>query len=547
MRKVLLAGLLAAVSAAHGQIRYSTYVTGLSQPVAMTQDPGQPNVQYVVQRTGLIRVIQNGTLLSTPFIDLSSLVITSYVEEGLLGLALPPDYATSGYAYVYYTNTSQDIQIVRYSRSTSNPLTLDSSSAYPILTIPHPVDQNHNGGTLRFGPDGYLYAGVGDGGSGNDPHQHGQDPNTLLAKMIRIDPTGDDFPDDPTRNYHIPASNPFVDGNPITAMGEIWDLGLRNPWKWSFDSPALGGTGALIIGDVGQDAYEEVDFEQPGTGGFNYGWRLREGMHDTGLGGSQAFAPLTDPIAEYAHYGANGNAITGGYVYRGTALGNYWNGRYFYADEVTGDVWSFRLNQSGTGSASDNTLHTDELGTAAGHISSIDVDSAGELYFLNFNAGRIYKVISSAVPPTSVTVYQGDLVSGDLGSLIQSDDQRLVVNGHFGIVASVSPINVRLDAVAPAQTATSLRFFLEAQSSSNRLQQVVELWDYTAGAWVQIDSRPSTSNNDSRIVLTVTNPNRFIENGTRAMRAQIRYYATGVIPFLPWTARIDQAVWGFYP
>ncbi|HWA84243.1 MAG TPA: PQQ-dependent sugar dehydrogenase, partial [Fimbriimonadaceae bacterium] len=151
MRKVLLAGLLAAVSvAAHGQIRYATYVTGLSQPVAMIQDPGQSNVQYVVQRTGLIRVIQNGAVLSTPFVNLSSLIITSYVEEGLLGLALPPDYATSGYAYVYYTDANQDIQIARYSRSTTNPLTLDPSSAYPILTIPHPVDQNHNGGTLRF-------------------------------------------------------------------------------------------------------------------------------------------------------------------------------------------------------------------------------------------------------------------------------------------------------------------------------------------------------------------------------------------------------------
>lgn len=548
MKKGVLALLLALTACvSQAQIRYSTYVTGLSQPVAMIQDPTLSNVQYVVQRTGLIRVIQNGVVLSTPFANLSSLLITSYIEQGLLGLAFAPDYATSGYAYVYYNDTSGNIQISRYSRSTGNPLTLDPTTAYPILTVGHTLHPNHNGGTLRFGPDGYLYAGLGDGGGGNDPNQHGQDPNTLLAKMIRIDPTSDDFPGDPNRNYHIPATNPFVDGTPITAMGEIWDFGVRNPWKWCFDSPALGGTGALIIADVGQDAYEEVDLEQPGTGGVNYGWRLREGMHSTGLGGTQAYGPLTDPIAEYSHYGTAGNAITGGYIYRGSALGNFWRGRYFYADEVTGDVWSFILNQSGAGSAGDNTLHTAELGTAAGAISSIDIDSAGELYFLNFGAGRIYKVVSSAVPPTGFTLFRGILDSGGLSDLSQSDDSRLVITGQITAILSDSPVNVQLDATAPSETPSALRFFLEAQSSSANLRQVVELWDYTTSTWVALDSRQSTQNADSRIVLTASNPSRFIQSGTRAMRAQIRYFATGVIPFVRWTARIDQAVWGFYP
>lgn len=548
MRKELLAVLFAAATCmAPAQIRYSSYVTGLSQPVAMIQDPNLANVQYVVQRTGLIRVIQDGTVLATPFVNLSSLIKTSYIEEGLLGLAFAPDYATSGRAYVYYNDTNGNIQISRYTRSASNSLTLEPTTAYPILTVAHPSYPNHNGGTLRFGPDGYLYAGLGDGGSGNDPNQHGQDPNTLLAKIIRIDPSSDDFPSDPNRNYHIPATNPFVDGTPINAMGEIWDFGVRNPWKWCFDPLALGGTGALIIADVGQDAYEEVDLEQPGTGGVNYGWRLREGMHNTGLGGNQAYGPLVDPIAEYAHYGTAGNAITGGYIYRGPALGNFWRGRYFYADEVTGDIWSFILNQSGSGSASDNTLHTDELGTAAGAISSIDIDSAGELYFLNFGAGKIFKLVSSAVPPTGFTIFRGVLTSGGLSDLTQSDDSRLVVTGQITAILSDSPVNIRLDATAPSQTPSALRFFLEAQSSSSNLQQVVELWDYTTGAWVPLDSRQSTQNSDSRIVLTATNPARFIESGTRAMRAQIRYFPTGIIPFVRWTARIDQAVWGFYP
>ena len=343
-------------------------------------------MQYVVQKTGQIRVIQNGALLATPMVDLSSIVTTAS-EEGLLGLALPPDYATTGFAYLYYTDLNGNIQISRYSRSATNLLTLDTSTAYPIISQTHPNFQNHNGGTLRFGPDGYLYAGLGDGGSGNDPNQHGQDPNTLLAKMIRIDPTSDDFPLDPNRNYHIPANNPFVGGSPITAMGEIWDFGVRNPFKWCFDTPALGGTGALIIADVGQDQYEEIDFEQPGTGGINYGWRLREGFHDTGLGGNQAYAPLTDPVYEYAHYGGAGNAIIGGYVYRGANLGTFWNGRYFFDDEVTNDIWSLNLNQSGSGSVSDVELHTAELGSG-GNVASIDIDSTGELYFPDYEFWR---------------------------------------------------------------------------------------------------------------------------------------------------------------
>jgi glucose/arabinose dehydrogenase len=476
-----------------------------------------------------------------------SALVSTQSEEGLLGLAFPPDYASSGFAYVYYTDLNGDIRIVRYTRSSSNPHTLNTSTAFLILMQAHPNFQNHDGGTIRFGPsDGYLYAGLGDGGSGNDPNQNAQNPNILLGKMIRIDPRTDDFPSDPNRNYHIPADNPFVDGIPIAARGEIWDLGLRNPWKWSFDTPVLGGTGALVIADVGQDAYEEIDFEHAATGGINYGWRLREGAHDTGLGGTIAFTPLTDPIYDYVHYGTNGNAITGGYIYRGTALGTYWNNRYFFCDEVTGDIWSLRLNQAGSGSGSDVILHNPEIGSA-GSVASIDIDSTGELYFVSFTRGTIYKLISAAVAPTSWTVFRGVLVSGGLPQVVQSDDQRAVVGPGIVAISSESPVTLRFDATAPSQTPTTLRFFLEAQASTAGLTQVLELWDYTANAWVQVDSRAASNNVDWRIVVTPSSPARFVQASTRAMRAQVRYYQSGPVTSSHWQARVDQAVWGFYP
>jgi glucose/arabinose dehydrogenase len=543
-RGVFAALLLAAGGCAQAQIKFTTFVTGLSQPVAMTQDPAQPGVQYVVQKTGLIRVIQNGTVLGTNFINLSALVTTSG-ERGLLGLALPPDYATTGFAYVYYTDVSGNIQISRYTRSTVNPLTLNTATALKILTQAHPSFDNHNGGTLRFGPDGYLYAGLGDGGAGGDPNQNAQNPNTLLGKMIRIDPTVDDFPADPNRNYRIPPNNPFVDGIPITAMGEIWDFGLRNPWKWSFDLPQFGGTGALIIADVGQASYEEVDFEQPNTGGRNYGWRLREGLHSTGLGGNQAFAPLTDPIFEYAHFGTNGNSITGGYIYRGSNLGAYWQGRYFFSEEVTTDNWSMKIDQTGAGSASDVVSHSAELGSA-GNVASIDVDSNGELYYVSFSRGIIYRLVTSAVTPTAITMTRGFLLSGGVPELAQSDDQPAVFGTEFTNVRNVSSAIIQLDTTAPAQTATTLRFFLEAQASPPGLTQIVEFWDWTTNSWVQIDSRTATTT-DSRVIITASNPNRFIQGTTRAMRAQIRYVQVGALMLRGAQMRIDQAVWGFYP
>jgi hypothetical protein len=253
---------------------------------------------------------------------------------------------------------------------------------------------NHKGGNLVFGPDGYLYIGMGDGGSGDDPFHNAQNPLSLLGKMLRIDVAVS--ASDP-EGYDVPPGNPFV-GRP-GVFAEIWDFGVRNPWRWSFDNPARGGTGALVIADVGQGAWEEIDYEPAGRGGRNYGWRNREGAH-ANVGSLPPFStPLTDPIFEYSH--AVGHSITGGYVYRGAALGSAYRARYFYADFIDNRVWSLRLTvnaTTGEATATDVIEHTAELGAAASSPASFGVDAAGELYLVSYT-GRVYRL--AAILPAS--------------------------------------------------------------------------------------------------------------------------------------------------
>ena len=302
--RILLATVVAVHSlapAARAQLRAEVYVTGLSSPVAFVQDPSNAHVQYVVEQSGRIRVINGRVLASTDFLNLVG-EISCCGERGLLGLAFPLDYATSGRFYVNFTNPAGHLVLARFTRS-ADPLVADPDSRFDFLWpggnrfITHSGASNHNGGTLAFGPDGYLYSGVGDGGGGNDPNHNAQNPNALLGKMLRLD-VG--VAESDIEGYDIPADNPFVDGLPIAALHEIWAFGLRNPWKFSFDNPTRGGTGALVIGDVGQGSWEEIDYEPPGQGGRNYGWRNREGAHDNITSLPSAYAPLTDPISSTA-------------------------------------------------------------------------------------------------------------------------------------------------------------------------------------------------------------------------------------------------------
>jgi glucose/arabinose dehydrogenase len=390
----------------HAQLRVRTQAAGFSQPLAFVQDPTDRATQFVVQQGGRIRVMRGASVLPQDFLDVSAAIVAGG-EQGLLGLAFPPDAATSRRFFLNFTNRAGDTVVARFRRSGDAALA-DPSSRFDLrwggangaAFIAHPF-ANHNGGNLVFGPDGYLYIGTGDGGSGGDPGNRAQNPQELLGKMLRIDVS---VADTNPIGYDVPADNPFIHGVPVAARPEIWSIGLRNPWRYSFDDPARGGTGALVIADVGQNLWEEIDFEPRGRGGRNYGWPLREGRHDYDPRRQAAFGPLTEPIHDYGH--DVGASITGGYVYRGDALPSNYRGRYFYADFISGRVWSLGLSidaATGEARAADLVEHTAELGgtSALGNISSFGVDGDGELYLVSYSSGRVLKVIGPPVAPAT--------------------------------------------------------------------------------------------------------------------------------------------------
>jgi glucose/arabinose dehydrogenase len=386
---------------ASAQLRSEVVVSGLDLPLDAVPDPLNPGVLYVVEQRGRIRTVNQGAI-GSDFLDLSGLVSRGG-EQGLLGLAFAPDYQVSRRLYVYFTNLAGETVVSRFLRSAVDPLQADPGSRFDLMwpdgrRVMEQPFSNHNGGHVVFGPDGFLYIGKGDGGSGNDPDHRAQDPTTLLGKMLRIDVN---VPAADPRGYRVPPDNPFLDGVPVAALGEIWAFGYRNPWRFAFDDPARGGTGAMFIADVGQGLWEEVNIEPPNAGGRNYGWRLREGAHDFVLTRPPAYLPLTDPVHEYSH--AVGRSVTGGFVYRGAGLTANFVGRYFFADFSAGRVWSMAVNRdSATGefSAADVTEHTQELGGAAlGQISSFGQTADGELLILNYSAGRVLKIVRGPVPP----------------------------------------------------------------------------------------------------------------------------------------------------
>ena len=383
-------------------MRSQIVVTGLSNPVAFVVDPGDPSTFYVVEQRGTIRTVRNHAVSETMFLDLRA-SISAGGERGLLGLAFPPalsgvegpDTVASRRFYVNFTNLDGHTVVARFSRRADGQV--DVNSRFDLRWpdgrrfIEQPFS-NHNGGHLAFGPDGYLYIGMGDGGSGGDPMHLAQDPNSLLGKMLRIDVN---VPDGDPRGYRIPDDNPFLDREPIAALPEIWAFGLRNPWRYTFDDWTRGGTGALVIADVGQTSREEVNWEPRGAGGRNYGWRLREGRQGYDSRRPAAYLPLVEPIHDYPR--SDGMSITGGYVYRGAALDPIFNGRYFFADYVAGRVYSIgvHLDERQEATADDRLELTQLLGGTAelGLISSFGVDAEGELYIVSYTRGRILKIV----------------------------------------------------------------------------------------------------------------------------------------------------------
>jgi glucose/arabinose dehydrogenase len=414
-------GLLAgAAAASHAQLQAVLVASGLSAPVAFAQDPSNPAVQLVAEKGGRVRVLVNGVLQGTDFIDLTGQVATGG-EQGLLGIAFAPDFAVSGRVFLSFTNTAGHSVIARVRRASSSPLVADPSSRFDLRWptgapwIPQPFS-NHNGGHVLFGPDGYLYFGLGDGGSGNDPSHYAQNPQSLLGKMLRLDVN---VPDSDPEGYDIPPANPFAGS--ATVLPEIWAFGLRNPWRFSFDDPLRGGSGALLIADVGQNAWEEVNYAPPSSGGQNYGWRNREGAHDHVTSLPPAYLPLVDPIFEYGR--DIGQSITGGFVYRGGAPGSSFTGRYVFADFAASRVWSLGLVQTAGGAAVvDMIEHTAELGSASSFPSSFGVDANGELYILNYSTGQIHRLApvggssgtgGCTTPDPFVTLGGGTCVNGD--------------------------------------------------------------------------------------------------------------------------------------
>jgi glucose/arabinose dehydrogenase len=356
--------------------------SAVARPLFATAPLGDANRLFVVEQfTGKVRILRlaTGQIDATPFLQVTGLSAGN--ERGLLGLAFAPDFAATGIFYVSLTSTTGTSVIRRHKVSAANPNVADPVGQ-DVLSIPQPFS-NHNGGWIAFSPmDKFLYIGIGDGGSENDPNNTSQNLGLLLGKMLRIDPSKDDFPNDPARNYGIPAGNPFI-GN-AAARPEIWALGLRNPWRCSFDRK----TGDLYIGDVGQDEIEEIDFQPVSSkGGENYGWSLKEG--------SKPFKPqlltnqvLVDPIDEYSH-DTGGITVIGGYVYRGLKIAGL-DGTYFYADS-TGTITSFRFDGTHLAAKTDRTAELFPA-VARGAISSFAEDGLGELYIINLIPGEIHKI-----------------------------------------------------------------------------------------------------------------------------------------------------------
>lgn len=344
---------------------------GLAFPLYLTSPPGDERL-FIVEKGGRIRIVRHDSLLPESFLDISALVSTGS-EQGLLGLAFHPDYAANGRFFVDYTGTDGDTRIAEYHVGADQDHA-DAASARILLTVPQPYS-NHNGGQVAFGPDGFLYVGMGDGGSGGDPQGHGQNPDDLLGSLLRLD-VNDAQP------YVIPPDNPWADSS--GARGEIWNIGLRNPWRFSFDR----GTRDLYIADVGQNDLEEVDVSTAATGtgrGANYGWNRMEGLSCFGAGSCDQ-SGLVLPVVQYSH--ADGCSVTGGYVYHGNAIPEL-QGHYFYADYCQGWVRSFRLEN---GKAVDQ--HTWPTLAPGGAVPSFGEDSAGELYVLSAD-GIAYRVVRS--------------------------------------------------------------------------------------------------------------------------------------------------------
>jgi len=393
---IVALGLLLFAALAHGApppVVPQPFVSGLAAPVEIAHANDGSGRLFVLEQAGRVRVVRNGVLLPTPFLDLSAAnggPVRSGGEQGLLGIAFHPSYLTNGRFFVFYTRAlpgdggGNEIVVEGYARSAANDDIADPASGSLVIAIAHPQFSNHNGGKMAFGPDGHLYIGVGDGGSGGDPANAAQTLTELRGKILRLDVDGG--------SYAIPQRNPFIGDD--AARAEIWAYGLRNPWKFSFDRL----TGDLFIGDVGQGAREEIDFQpRRNGGGRNYGWRVFEGTACFNPSTGCSLAGHVPPILEYAHDANGGFSVTGGFRYRGSSMPAL-AGFYLYGDFVSDRVWAAEPDASGQ-------WITTQVATVA-NLSSFGEDENGELYAADLAAGTIVRLT-----PASAATVSGDPVT----------------------------------------------------------------------------------------------------------------------------------------
>jgi glucose/arabinose dehydrogenase len=430
--------------------------------------------KFVVQREGLVRIIdETGSTLPTPYMDLTAQTIAT-VEQGLLSLAFHPDYAQNGWVYAHYTNLNGNTRVDRFIVDANDPNQVDPASQSPVLQIVQPRAW-HNGGSIAFGPDGYLYLGFGDSG----PSWNSQDGLTLLGKILRLDVS--------VHPYQIPSSNPFV-GNPAV-LDEIWAMGVRNPWQFSFDRE----TGDLWIADVGDTAFEEVNFEAAGSpGGLNYGWPIMQGpeCHDPQTGCNQTGLEL--PFYSYDYGGTPFRcAISGGTVYRGEAMATM-HGRYFFGDFCSGQVWSLRRDAAGQ--VVDLVDHSAEFGSV-GTIVSFGQDEEGEIYVVSMG-GKIYKLI-----PAGLNLAVGNAVAGSTVPIAVTagapNKRAFVIYSGRGLGQTVVPeLGVILDLKSPQLGAAT------SMDSAGNLNLTANVPPFLSGIrmWVQAAQKGVVSNVVTQVV-----------------------------------------------
>jgi uncharacterized protein (TIGR03437 family) len=496
MKSVLIAALGLAMGLSAQEVRLTQIASGISGPTDIQNAGDGSGRLFFVQQSGVIRIFRNGALLPQPFLDISSRTHADG-ERGLLGLAFPPGFAKTGRFYVDYTDLNGDTTIGMY-RVLDNPDVADPSEV-TLLKITQPF-ANHNGGQVRFGPDGYLYIAMGDGGSGGDPFGNGQNRNVLLAKLLRIDVESE------PGVVHIPPDNPFV--NVAGARPEIWAYGLRNPWRFSFDR----ATNDLWIADVGQDSYEEIDFQPASShGGENYGWNLMEGLH--------CFTPncntqgLTLPIVEYPH--TLGCSVTGGFVYRGRSSPGM-RGLYLYADYCSGRIWGIERQGS--------TWSNRQLLLSGFSVTTFGEDEAGELYLSNAATGSIYRVDGSRAPRANAGAvvnaasYASGLVAGSLSTVFApgvldtpgtvSASAVPLPNSLSGVTVMVNGTAAPINAIANRNGQEQVNFQAPFEIRGRSSVSVVVTRDGQASASIDVpvvDVQPATYTSDNVHAVAVHN------------------------------------------